>query len=133
MVTTDFIPRLPTPSGDRGAHIVIAEENVITRRKIELAMARLGWTFESVADGVEALSAIERSVDKLGLVLSDVRMPQMNGIELIRVLKSTPTLAHVPVVLIGWPDQEPEARVAACDGFLSKPVSIADLLKLLNL
>jgi CheY-like chemotaxis protein len=133
MVTTDFIPRLPTPSGDRGAHIVIAEENVITRRKIELAMARLGWTFESAADGVEALSAIERSVDKLGLVLSDVRMPQMNGIELIRVLKSTLTLAHVPVVLIGWPDQEPKARVAACDGFLSKPVSIADLLKLLNL
>ena len=133
MVTTDFITRLPTPLGDRGAHIVIAEENVITRRKIVLAIAQLGWTFESAADGIEALSAIERSVDKLALVLSDVRMPRMNGIELIRALKSTPTLAQVPVVLIGWPAQESEARVAACDGFLSKPVSIADLLKLLNL
>lgn len=133
MVTTNFITRPPTPSDDRGAHILIAEENVITRRKIELAIARVGWTFESAANGVEAFSAIERSVDKLALVMSDVQMPGMNGIELIRELKSTPTLAHVPVVLIGWPDQEPEARVAACDGFLSKPVSIADLLNLLNL
>jgi hypothetical protein len=58
MITTDFIPKVSTPSGDRGAHIVIAEENVITRRKIVLAMARLGWTFESAADGVEALSEV---------------------------------------------------------------------------
>jgi hypothetical protein len=43
-------------------------------------------------------------------------------------MKGVPTLAGVPVVLMGWPDEEPGARAAGCDGFLSKPVSMSDLL-----
>jgi CheY-like chemotaxis protein len=114
-------------------YIVIAEENVITRRMIELAIARLGWTFDSAANGVEALSAVERTVDNLALVLLEVSMPQMTGIEVAKRMKSVPTLAGVPVVLIGWPDEEPGARAAGCYDFLSKPVSMSELLNSLNL
>jgi CheY-like chemotaxis protein len=133
MVTTDLITRPPSRSDDRGIHIVIAEENAITRRMIELAIAQLGWSFDSAANGEEALSAVERTADNLALILSDVQMPQMTGIELAKAMKSIPTLAGIPVVLMGWPDEEPEARAAGCDGFLSKPVSMSDLLNSLNL
>lgn len=132
MTTTHFRARTPRRPEDGGSHIVVAEENAITRRLIELAIAQLGWTFDSVSTGVEALSAVERTAHNLALVLSDVHLPDMTGIELIRELKCTPTLAHVPVVLLGWPDEEPEARASGCDGFLSKPVSMSDLLNSLD-
>jgi hypothetical protein len=56
----------------------------------------------------------------------------MTRIEVAKQMGSVPTLAGVPVVLIGWPDEEPGARVAGCDGFLSKLVSMSDLLNSLN-
>jgi two-component system, chemotaxis family, chemotaxis protein CheY len=130
---TESVIRLPGYFGGHCVHIVIAEDNAITRRMIELAAARLAWSFESAADGLEALSAVERTVPNLDLVLADINMPKMNGIELARTIKDTPSLAGVPVVLMSSPDRESEAWRAGCNGFLAKPFSILALLDALNL
>jgi two-component system chemotaxis response regulator CheY len=133
MVATDSLSRLPNHLKNHGVHVVIAEDNAITRRMIELTLSRLGWTFDSVADGLEALSAVERSAHNLAIVLADIEMPTMTGIELAKVLKGTPSLAHVPVVLMGAPDRESQATAAGCDAFLAKPFSISALLDALDL
>jgi hypothetical protein len=47
MVGTDSPIRLPGRLEGQGVHVVIAEDNAITRRMIEMAMIQLGWTFDS--------------------------------------------------------------------------------------
>jgi CheY-like chemotaxis protein len=133
MVVADSPTKQPGTFEDGGTHIVIAEGNAITRRMIELAITRLGWTFDSAADGVEALSTVERTAHHLALILVSMDLPKMTGIEVAKALKAIPSLAQVPVVLLGRPDQESEARAAGCDGFLAKPFRISALLDALNL
>jgi CheY-like chemotaxis protein len=122
----------PGQSNDRGVHIVIAEDNAITRRKIELAIAQLEWTFEPAVNGVEALDAAEWAGHSLCLLLADIDLPKITGIELAKALKAIPWLAAVPVVLMGWPDQESKARQPYCDAFVAKPFSTDTLLNCLD-
>jgi two-component system chemotaxis response regulator CheY len=133
MAIADSPSKQPGISKDGSIHIVIAEDNAITRRMIELAVTHLGWTFDSAADGLEALSAAERTAASLSLVLADFGMPKMTGIELAKALKALPSLAKVPVLLMGSPHEELEAVAAGCDGFLTKPISMKALLEALNL
>ena len=132
MLAAEALTRPPERSSDRAIHIVIAEDNAITRRMIELAVFQLDWTFDSAVDGLEALVAVEEKAHNLCLLLADIDMPRMTGIELAKTLKSTPSLARVPVVLMGWPDQESKAREANCDAFIAKPFSTDTLLDCLE-
>ena len=118
---------------DRNVHIVIAENNAITRRMIEMAITSIGWTVDSAADGVEALLAVERAAGNLALVLANISMPKMTGIELAKAMREIPSLSRVPVVLMGPPEQRPEALAAGCSGFLAKPISMEALVETLNL
>jgi CheY-like chemotaxis protein len=100
---------------------------------IEMAITSIGWTVDSAADGVEALLAVERAAGNLALVLANISMPKMTGIELAKAMREIPSLSRVPVVLMGPPEQRPEALAAGCSGFLAKPISMEALVETLNL
>jgi two-component system chemotaxis response regulator CheY len=96
---------------------------------IELAVTQLGWTFDSASDGLEAFSLVEWKALSISLVLADIGMPKMTGIQLGKALKTIPSLAKVPLVLMGSPNEESEALASGCDGFLLKPISMEALLQ----
>jgi two-component system, response regulator, stage 0 sporulation protein F len=110
-------------------HVVIADDDDIVRYLVEQIVSILGWTFDSAMNGMQALRLIEGAMP--ALVISDVRMPGMNGIELLRAIKSNPRLSHIPVVLMSSGDMELEAREAGCSAFVAKPFSVDPLLQIL--
>ena len=110
-------------------HVVIADDDDIVRCLVEQIVSLLGWTFDSAMNGMQALRLIEGAMP--ALVISDVRMPGMNGIELLRAIKSNPRLSHIPVVLMSSADMELEAREAGCSAFVAKPFSVDRLLQIL--
>ncbi len=110
-------------------HAVIVEDDEIVRGLVEQIVSILGWTFDSASNGAQALGIIERV--RPDVVISDVAMPTMDGIELLRSLKRTPELSHIPVVLISSVDRESEAREMGCDAFITKPFTIETLLQAL--
>ncbi len=65
------------------------------------------------------------------LVVADISMPGMNGLDLLSAIKNHPSLAHIPVVLISSEDNEAAARAAGCAAFLTKPFSGQTILTLL--
>jgi CheY-like chemotaxis protein len=77
----------------------------------------------------EALDALAHSVPSV--ILLDVQLPDMHGVELMRVLKRTPKLEKTPVVFISAKYTEPadrsEAMLAGAEGFFSKPASVDEL------
>ncbi len=94
---------------------------------VKLLEARLSAEYFDVAtafSGKEALAICERA--ECDIILLDVMMPDMDGFEVCRRLKSHPTMHHIPVVMVTALDQ-PSDRVkglqAGADDFLTKPVS----------
>ena len=91
----------------------------------------------TAANGKEALPIIER--EHVDLVISDVMMPEMDGIALCRAIKDNPSTAHIPVLLLTVKQDEEdrvEAYESGADGFIVKPFSsdvlmarIANLLR----
>jgi CheY-like chemotaxis protein len=77
------------------------------------------------ADGVEALRWVH--AHGVGLVISDVVLPRMDGLELRQAIRADPVHADLPVLLISG---EPEAALLSgpCDAFLAKPFNARDLL-----
>jgi two-component system cell cycle response regulator len=99
---------------------------------VKLMEARLSAEYFDVitaSDGLQALAICERA--ECDIVLLDVMMPDMDGFEVCRRLKSNPTTHHIPVVMVTALDQ-PSDRVrgleAGADDFLTKPVTDVALI-----
>ena len=110
------------------AHVLIADDNADMREYITRLLAPR-WTVQAVADGAQALTAIqERRPD---LVLTDVMMPNLGGFELLRALRADPDTADIPIVMLSARAGE-ESRVgglhAGADDYLPKPFSAKELV-----
>ena len=111
------------------AHVVIADDDYGMRHLVANLVGQLGWTSDLASDGVEAWEKVQQVVPSL--VVSDISMPGMNGLDLLSAIKNHPSLAHIPVVLISSEDNEAAARAAGCAAFLTKPFSAQTILTLL--
>ena len=105
--------------------ILIAEDAAVDAIILRNIVARAGYTPLVVADGSEALTTLEERPEVL-LVLADVRMPGMNGVELLRAMREHPTLKEIPVVFVsGAADAKTvqEAVSLRPAGYVLKPLN----------
>lgn len=115
------------------SHILVAEDNALNRMVLTRLLSGLGCTFDTVENGRQVLEAVQRQ--HYDLVLMDVRMPEMNGIEATKELQLLlPSTARPPVyaVTAGVSTEEQAACLAAgMTGFIDKPIDIEMLRALL--
>jgi len=113
--------------------IVVAENDDGTRTVLASALARSGYDVASVTDGQLVLSALARG--NVGLLILDLRMPGMNGWEVLRRLKDpqaagfSPTTRPPVIVISAQSDPETQrfaTRLGAA-AFLAKPIDLNDL------
>jgi signal transduction histidine kinase/ActR/RegA family two-component response regulator len=122
----------------RPLDILLAEDNVVNQRVAQQILGKLGYTIDIVANGQEALDALERK--PYSLVLMDVQMPEMDGLEATRRILAGQgrgtTQAHRPTIIAMTAAALQEDRQACLDagmdGFLSKPIRLEQLLSVLN-
>jgi signal transduction histidine kinase len=110
-----------------GARLLLADDNADMRAYLRDLLSR-SYQVEAVADGAQALEAARRQTPDL--ILSDVMMPRLGGIELLRKLRADQALRDVPVILLSARAGE-EARLealgAGADDYLVKPFSAREL------
>jgi two-component system sensor histidine kinase and response regulator WspE len=93
---------------------VLVVEDSITVREVERQMLqREGYEVDVAVDGVDGWNALQRG--GYDIVLSDVDMPRMNGIEFIRTLRADPRFATIPVIIVSYKDraEDREAGLSA--------------------
>jgi PAS domain S-box-containing protein len=111
-----------------GARIVLADDNADMRAYLHGLLSCL-YAVEAVADGEQALAAARR--ERPALILSDIMMPRIDGLELLKIFRADAELCEVPVILLSARAGE-EARLegldAGADDYLVKPFSARELL-----
>ncbi|NND71117.1 MAG: response regulator [Rhodothermales bacterium] len=95
------------------ANILVVDDNPINRKKLRLAVKKLGLVADVAKDGAQALEALrERPYDA---VLLDIVMPEMDGFDVLDALKSNPQLRDIPVIVVSALDDQTESVVRAIE------------------
>jgi two-component system KDP operon response regulator KdpE len=111
---------------DQPAKILIVDDEPQITRVLRTALATQGYSLRVAANGVEAMVAVHEW--KPDLVITDVSMPQMNGVELCREIRS---ISEMPILVLSVRNQDRmkiEALDAGADDYVTKPFSIQELL-----
>ncbi len=115
----------------KDARILVAEDNAVNRTVINTMLKRTGYrTVDMVEDGDEALTAVNDG--NYDLVLMDVSMPRMDGLEATRRIRELPHGAPDSLRIIGLsagalPGDREAALDAGMDGYLTKPIKLQEL------
>ena len=120
----------PAPAALR---LLVAEDNPVNQRVIELVLQRLGYRHHIVGDGVEALETLRHTA--YDVVLMDLRMPRLDGLEATRRLRADPTIAQPRVIAMTadvTSEKRDECLAAGMDGFVGKPLDVPALADVLQ-
>ncbi len=109
--------------------ILVAEDNPVNQKLAVLALQRLGYRADLAANGLEVLEALERQ--PYDLVLMDVQMPEMDGLEAARRIHAHPPATGRPWIVAvtanAMQGDREECLAAGMDDYLVKPMRIGDL------
>ena len=111
--------------------ILIVEDNPMNMRLIEMILKSEDYVLLKATDGEEALAIA--AIDHPDLVLMDIRLPRLSGLEVARKLKKNTQLSHIPIIALtahAMKGDMEKAMEAGCDSYVSKPIDTRQLPKL---
>lgn len=109
--------------------VLLVEDSRATRAYVGAILEANDIEVDEVDNGFEALRVLPR--ERYDLIVADVNMPDVNGIELTRFVRRTPTHATVPILVISTDGAEADVRralAAGANAFLPKPFTAEQLL-----
>lgn len=114
----------PAPGETHPEHILLAEDNSVNQRVALHMLSRLGYRADIAGNGLEVLAACKtRAYD---IILMDVQMPDMDGLEATRALKGLPAKPHHPWIIAltanAMEEDQKACAKAGMDDYLSKPI-----------
>ena len=113
--------------------VLVVDDDPVILRLLEVNFEMEGFSVCTATDGVEGLEVAK--AEQPDVVVSDVMMPRMNGLELVKGLKDDPATASIPVILLSAKAQATDVRAgldAGADDYVTKPFEPLDLVDRVN-
>jgi CheY-like chemotaxis protein len=110
--------------------ILVLEDDPDIMRILMHTLKAAGYMVIPAYGGDDAIRKVKQH--QPALILTDLAMPKMSGVEVIEVLKNDPDTSHIPVVAVTayvWDGLAQSAGQVGCDGFIAKPFSTKHLLR----
>ncbi len=112
--------------GAAGPRVLIVDDNDLNLELARFVLEDAGLVVESVPDAAHALQRLQH--DLPDLILMDIQLPGMDGLELTRCLKADERLRDIVVIAFtafAMKGDEQRMREAGCDGYLAKPIDVS--------
>ena len=113
--------------------ILLVEDNEMNRDMLTRRLRRKGFELIVATDG---LSAVESSKQNLpSLILMDVSLPEMDGLEATKLIKRNPSTEHIPIIALTAHAMEGDRErclAAGCNDYDTKPIDLPRLLEKIN-
>lgn len=131
-VTTEKKKLSENFSIDFPLNILIAEDNPINQKLAERVLLKLGYKPDTAINGIEVLSSLEKKA--YDLILMDVQMPEMDGLEATRLIRLQPEKQPFIIAMTANAMQEDReiCLAAGMDDYISKPIKLDELIKLIK-
>jgi two-component system, cell cycle response regulator DivK len=116
-----------------GKTVLYVEDNEFNRKIVRQLLSRTSYRLVEANDGEAGVAAAREQLPDL--ILMDVQLPKMSGLDATRVLKSDATTAHIPIIVItsfALSGDDRKAMDAGASSYLAKPYSPRDLLALIR-
>lgn len=115
--------------------IFLVDDSATILLSISNILAKAGYGVEKAANAAEGLKKFQAGV-KVDLLITDLNMPGMNGIEFIKEVRKLPNYRFMPILFLTTESQQSkkvEAKAAGASGWIVKPASADDLLNTIKL
>jgi two-component system cell cycle response regulator DivK len=115
---------------DMAKTILIVEDNELNMKLFHDLLEAHGYATVETRNGAEALELARKH--KPDLILMDIQLPEVSGLDVTRWLKEDPELRAIPVVAVtafAMKGDEERIREGGCEAYLSKPISVAKFLE----
>jgi CheY-like chemotaxis protein len=109
----------------RDKEVLIVDDDPSARLLVSTLLSKRGYRVLEAEDGVEALEVMERKAGMIGLLVADLNMPRMDGLELMWEVRDMPAWGHIPVIIVtGEIDEilETQLMEEGADDYIRKPL-----------
>ena len=109
--------------------ILIVDDSASLRQVVNIALASAGYEVIEACDGVDALTKLDGR--KIHLIISDVNMPNMDGITLVKEIKQKPDYKFTPIIMLtteSQDDMKAKGQAAGARAWVVKPFQPAQML-----
>ena len=113
-----------------GKLILIVDDSAAVRQQVGMALGQAGFETVEAGDGREGASAVAKNPN-IAMVISDVNMPNMNGLEMLSEIKKNTSNRALPILMLtteGQPALIKQAKEAGAVGWIVKPFNASQLV-----
>jgi len=113
--------------------VLYVEDNEYNRKIVRQLLSRTSYRLLEAPDGEAAMALVRQ--DRPDLVLMDVQLPRMSGLDVTRAMRAEPATADIPIIVVtsfALSGDDQRAMAAGASGYLAKPYSPRDLLALIR-
>ena len=113
--------------------VLIVEDNELNMKLFRDLLEAHGYQTSGTSNGFEALDLVRKLHPDL--ILMDIQLPQVSGLEVTRWIKDDPELRSIPVVAVtafAMKGDEQKIREGGCEAYVSKPISVISFLKTID-
>lgn len=113
--------------------ILAVDDSISIRKSISFVLSQEGYEVIEAVDGVDGLAKAKE--DKFNLVITDINMPNMDGIEMIKQLRQTDGYKFTPIIALTTENQDSkmqEGKAAGATGWIVKPFTSEKLLAIVK-
>jgi two-component system cell cycle response regulator DivK len=110
--------------------ILIVEDNPLNMKLFSAMIAAQGYDVLQAGDGLRGVDLARQ--EHPDLIIMDVDLPGISGLEATRLLKADAETRDIPIIITTAYEYDDEVRASGCDGYMSKPISVADFVGLID-
>ena len=113
--------------------ILVVEDNELNMKLFDDLLSAQGYRVLKNRDGVAALETARREAPDL--ILMDIQLPEVSGLEVTKWIKEDDDLRHIPVIAVtafAMKGDEQKMRDGGCEAYISKPISIGPFLTIIR-
>ena len=106
-----------------GKKVMIVDDSRTIRQQVNFTLAKSGYEVVEAEDGIDGIEKLKANPD-VAMIISDVNMPNMDGLKMVEAIKADATLPKPPILILtteGAADMIQRAKAAGAKGWVVKP------------
>lgn len=116
--------------------ILVVEDNVTNMKLVRDVLNYHNYNVIEATDSKAALEIVENNKNKIDLILMDLQLPEISGLEIIKILKSNPERKDIPIIVVSAHAMEADRKKcfeAGCIDYITKPLNLQEFIKRINM